>query len=204
MKPAVARVFATYPPKLRRRLLAVRRMIFEVARKTEGVGKLRARMRAGVMIALAALALTASAAELNYDEWIPLDAEALAEAGVKAAYEELLPRLQQYVPAPAAVTERIDNDAPSYAVSCLGTEYPIYAVGDQDESWGRATFAFFDIVNRQLAKTPYRFFAINGGNDLGGMFLTHAQAEAAKKSLPRKQDWPYLPNASKPWYGQYH
>jgi protease I len=76
-------------------------------------------------------------------------------------------------------------------VSCLGTDYPIYAKGDEDESWGRATFALFDIVNRQLAKTPYRFFAINGGNDLGGMFLTPAQAEAAKKSLPRKQDWRY-------------
>ena len=90
------------------------------------------------------------------------------------------------------------------AVSCLGTDYPIYAKGDEDESWGRATFALFDIVNRQLAKTPYRFFAINGGNDLGGLFLTPPQAEAAKKSLPRKQDWPYLPSANKPWYGRYH
>lgn len=105
---------------------------------------------------------------------------------------------------PAAVSERIDSDSPSYAVSRLGVDYPIYAKGDHDESWGRATFALFDIVNRQLAKTPYRFFAINGGNDLGGMFLTPAQAEAAKKSLPRKQDWPYLPSENKPWYGQYH
>ena len=141
---------------------------------------------------------------LNYDEMIPLDAEALAETGVKAAYEELLPRLRQYVASPAELKERIDDAAPSYVVSCLATDYPIYEKNDQDESWGKATFALFDIVNRQLAKTPYRFFAINGGNDLGGMFLTPDQAKAAMKALPRKADWPYLPVAKKPWYGQHH
>jgi hypothetical protein len=163
-------------------------------------------MRVAVVLAtlLVATVSSAVAADLNYDELVILDAEALAETGLKAAYEELLPHLKKYVASPAAVTERIDNDAPSYAVTCLGIDYPIYSKNDGDESWGRATVALFDIVNRQLAKTPYRFFAINGGNDLGGMFLTPAQAEAAKKSLPRKQDWPYLPTASKPWYGQYH
>ena len=161
-------------------------------------------MRTGILIAMAMVATHTLAADLNYDAMIPLDAEALAETGVKAAYEKLLPRLKAHVASPAAVSERIDSDAPSDAVSCLGTEYPIYAKGDQDESWGRATFALFDIVNRQLAKTPYRFFALNGGNDLGGMLLTPAQAEAAKKSLPRKKDWPYLPEASTPWYGQFH
>lgn len=169
-------------------------------------------MRAGITIAMAMLTTVSvtvpvtqtSATELTYEEMIPLDAEALAETGLKAAYEKLLPRLKTHVASPAAVSEQIDSDVPSYSVSCLGTQYPIYGKGDQDESWGRATFALFDIVNRQLAKTPYRFFAINGGNDLGGMFLTPAQAEAAKKSLPRKRDWPYLPEVSKPWYGQYH
>lgn len=55
-----------------------------------------------------------------------------------------------------------------------------------------------------LAKTPYRLFALNGGNDLGALFLTPAAAEAAQQSLPRKTDWPYLPDAKKPWYGQHH
>jgi hypothetical protein len=163
-------------------------------------------MRTCVLLAMAVVvaASNAVAAELNYDAAIPLDAEALAETGLKAAYEELLPHLKQYVASPAAVTERVDHDAPSYSVSCRGIDYPIYAKNDGDESWGRATFAVFDIVNRQLAKTPYRFFAVNAGNDLFGIFLTPAQAEAAKKSLPRKLDWPYLPSATKPWYGQYH
>ena len=53
-------------------------------------------------------------------------------------------------------------------------------------------------MNRQLEKTDFRFFAINGGNDLGGMFRTYAEAEAARKSLPRKEDWPYLPKLERP------
>jgi hypothetical protein len=116
-------------------------------------------MRAGILATLA-LVVTGSnavAADLNYDDAIPLDAEALAETGLKSAYEELLPHLEKYVASAAVVSERIDHDAPSYAVSCAGIDYPIYAKGDEDESWGRATFALFDIVNRQLAKTPYRF-----------------------------------------------
>lgn len=162
-------------------------------------------VKRGVWIGAAICAVRSSmAAELNYDEMIPLDAEALAETGVKAAYERLLPALRKYVASPAEVSELIDHDVPSYAVTCMGTKYPIYDQGDQDESWGRATFALFDIVNRQLATAPRRLFAINGGNDLGGMFLTPAEAEAAKKSLPRKTDWPYLPDAKQPAYGQYH
>ena len=143
--------------------------------------------------------------ELNYDNWISLDAETLAEAGIKSAYDELLPALRKYIPAPAPIEERINNDKPSYSVVCLGKEYVIYDNDDRaDIAWGNATFAFFDIVNRQLEKTDMRFFAINGGNDLGGMFLTVAEAEEAKMSLPRKQDWPYLPTMERTWGSQYH
>lgn len=142
--------------------------------------------------------------ELNYDEFMPLDAEDLAETGIASAYQELLPALKKYVKAPAELREITDPDDPSYSVACLGKEYFIYGGDDQQESWGRATYAFFDIVNRQLEGTPYRFFAINGGNDLGGMFLKPADAEKARKSLPKKSDWPYLPANKAPWYGMYH
>lgn len=142
--------------------------------------------------------------ELNYDEFIPLDAEALAEAGIAQAYEELGPRLRKYIPEPARIQEKVDNDSPSYSVSALGRDYFIYGGDDQREGWGRATFALFSIVNRQLESSKYRFYAINGGNDLGGMFLTPEEAEKAKKSLPRKEDWPYVPTLEAPWYGQFH
>lgn len=160
--------------------------------------------RVFLAIACAVVAGETMAFELNYDEFIPLDAEALAEAGIAQAYGELGPTLRKYIPEPAQIQEKLDNDSPSYSVSCLGKDYFIYGGNDQDESWGRATFAFFSIVNRQLEGTKFRFFAVNGGNDLGGMFLTPEQAEEARKFLPRKADWPYLPTLDAPWYGQFH
>ena len=45
--PTVAKIFAAYPPKLRKRLLAVRQMIFDVAKQTEGVGKLQETLKWG-------------------------------------------------------------------------------------------------------------------------------------------------------------
>jgi hypothetical protein len=142
--------------------------------------------------------------ELKYDECVPLDAEALAEAGIAEAYEKLSPQLRKYIPAPAPIQEKVDNNSPSYSVSALGRDYFIYGGDDQDESWGRATFALFSIVNQQLEGTKYRFYAVDGGNQLGGMFLTPEDVEKAKKSLPRKADWPYLPTSEPPWYGQFH
>ena len=51
MKPfqnaAVARVFEAYPPKMRRKLLALRSLIFETAASTEGVGMLEETLKWG-------------------------------------------------------------------------------------------------------------------------------------------------------------
>jgi hypothetical protein len=144
---------------------------------------------------------------LDYDQWIHLDAEDLAETGIGEAYERLLPELRKYVPQPARVEEVIDNDAPSYSVRCATKEHSIDGPDLDDgigNSWGRASFAFFSIVNDQLATSEYRLYAINGGNDLGGMFLTTAQARESRDSLPNRTDWPYLPTDEDPWYGQYH
>jgi hypothetical protein len=44
----------------------------------------------------------------------------------------------------------------------------------------------------------------NGGNDLGGMFLTEREVEEATRSLPKRTDWPYIPIDSPPWFGQFH
>jgi hypothetical protein len=141
--------------------------------------------------------------ELNYDNLIHLDAEDLAEGGIDAAYQRLLPDLRKYVKAPATVHEELDHDAPSYRVKCAGKEYLIYAPGDEDQSWVRAAVALFDIVNRQLENTGYRFYALYGGNDLGGMFLTPAAVAAARKSLAKKER-PYFPTLDGPWNGMEH
>lgn len=146
--------------------------------------------------------------ELDYDQMLILDAEDLAEGGIGEAYESLLPRLRQYVAQPAKVEEDLDSDAPRYAVRFGAKEFVISGPDDPDEeqwqSWGKATHALFTIVNDQLDGSDYRFFAINAGNDLGGMFLTPAQAQASRKTLHTRNDWPYLPNNEPPWYGQYH
>ena len=64
---------------------------------------------------------------LNYNELIHLDAEDLAETGIRKAYEELLPRLRKYVANPERVTEIDNPDAPRYSVRCGEKEYLIYA-----------------------------------------------------------------------------
>ena len=148
-----------------------------------------------------------SAFELDYDKMIPLDAETLAEQGILEEYEQLKPELSKYVSQPAEVEEILDQDVPFYKVSSQGETFDIYGPGledDEGEAWGRAAYAFFRIVNRQLKDIDIKFYAINGGNELGGMFLTASQYEAAIRSLPTKTDRPYLPKLEHPWYGLPH
>lgn len=144
---------------------------------------------------------------LDYDRLILLDAEDLAELGIVRAYERLKPVLTQYVAEPAVVTEHVDHQLPGYSVSSNGVTYAISAPRLPDgrgQAWGRATFALFQIVNRQLDGAGVHFYAINGGNELGGMFLTGDQVRAARRALHERSDWPYLPTLDYPWYGQYH
>ncbi len=144
---------------------------------------------------------------LDYDDGISLDAESLAEGGIAEAYEGLLPALREFVSNVLEVHECRDDECPSYAVRCGNLEWQVYSPNLDEElgsSWGRATAALFDIVNKQLEISTHRFYAINGGNDLFGMFLRPEDAIAAQKSLPNKSDWPYIPRNEYPWYGMYH
>lgn len=133
---------------------------------------------------------------INYEEAISLDAEALAEGGIAEGYESVLPKLRQFVESPQNVEEDRDDDIGQYSVRCRGREFKICGSDlDEDESnsWGRATFALFSIVNEQLKDSTHRFYAINGGNDLFGIFLTPEELQAAQQSLPDRCDWPFLP-----------
>ncbi len=42
-EPRVAAVFDAYPPAVRAKLLALRKLIFDTARRTDGVGSLKRR-----------------------------------------------------------------------------------------------------------------------------------------------------------------
>jgi hypothetical protein len=144
---------------------------------------------------------------LDYDKAIQLDAEELAETGIKAAYDVIIPSLTQYVKDPTTIEEIIDPEAPSYAIRVSGREYVIYSPGlpDEGHSWGTATYVLFKAINDQLQHADVRFYALNGGNDLFGIFLSHEEAEKAKRSPDlRPTDWPYLPTSEYPWYGQFH
>jgi hypothetical protein len=140
---------------------------------------------------------------LNYDELVFLDAEELAEQGMRRAYERVLPILKKHVQQPVMIEEIIDDEVGSYSIKYRQKEFVIYRSGNDYRSWTNATYAFFAIVNDQLAHMAYRFYAINGGNDLGGMFLTADQVEAARRALPEKRDWPYIPTNEPPTYGKY-
>jgi len=145
--------------------------------------------------------------KIDYEKLLLLDAEDLAEGGIRRAYEAIRHLLAAYLPIPAPIEEFLDNRVPRYSVKCRGREYLIYSPelpGEEGQSWGRAAHAFFSIVDDQLTNSEHKLYAINGGNDLSGIFLTKDDCEAARKSLPKKQDWPYLPTLDHPWYGQPH
>jgi len=143
----------------------------------------------------------------NFKNIVMLDAESLAEQGIGEAYKKLLPMLREYVAKPAELEEIVDEALPSYAIRCNGQEHVVYSANEPNserDSWGRAAYFFFSVVNSQLAATGVRFYALYGGNDLGGIFLQPQQVKEAQVALPRKSDWPYIPELSGPWWGQPH
>ena len=91
--------------------------------------------------------------------------------GIKRAYDSMLDEFRRHGADPAEVQEFVNTDDPSYSVKFCGVEYVVYSPDlSHDGSWGRATYAFFKIFNDQLSGSDYRLYAINGGDDLGGMF----------------------------------
>ncbi|GKX56700.1 hypothetical protein SOASR030_28120 [Leminorella grimontii] len=149
-------------------------------------------------------------AAFNYDATIHLDAEDLAEAGIKEIYEKgVLPQLRLYVEHPASIEEILDNDNGSYSVVANGKQYDIYGVQIEEyDSWGYATYSLFDIVNRQLASSDRKFYAFYAGNDLSGMFLTAEEYQRCVDDVIQKKaakyNLPYFPTMETPWFGQPH
>ncbi len=188
-----------------------------------GVGRMQPEMKVAVVV-LVLLVLAAGAwlatsrsvapisndqepSVLDYDKLIFLDSENLAEQGIGKAYADLEKYLRSQGVEPAPIEEVIDASGSDYRVRFRGTEFVIYSpsvVGSDENSWGLATHALFSIVNQQLAEDRPRFYAINGGNDLGGMFLTANEVSRARAALKRREDWPYLPTKEAPWFGQEH
>jgi hypothetical protein len=153
------------------------------------------------------LAPKGSPVTLDYNKSIILDAEDLAEEGIAAAYERVMQALSHYIPSPENLEEVIDQNGGRYHIRFRGKEYNIASPElpfENGEAWGRATYIFFHLVNEQLKDTPVRLYALYGGNDLSGIVLAPDIAERARLALPRKFDWPYIPQSNPLWWGGHH
>ena len=179
-------------------------------------------MRAGFSIALFVLLLLgcsgqaredAEIADFNAEDFssfvalnaYDLDAERLAEHGIAEAYSRVLPELRLHVPNALSIDEVIDHQSGRYEVLAGSRRYQIVPSpqGATDyESWGFATFALFDIVNSQLTDTEVRFYAINAGHDLEGLFMHPEQRALSRKDEETDGDQPYIPTDQAPLFGQ--
>jgi len=140
----------------------------------------------------------------DWDRAIPLDAEELAEGGMEEAYARIAKEFRKLGVGLAPVQSL--SDAEGYAIACGGRTIQVYRERDVAKGGlqGMATVALFDLVNGQLCDQPFRLWALLGGNDLCGIILSEDEAIKARKKLPRKQDWPYLPRLGDAWLGMHH
>lgn len=110
------------------------------------------------------------------------------------------------IPTPEPAPGHAAPHASTYVACALGTDETSFTLeleGSEEQSGGRATFAFFSIVDRQLDLSEHRFHAIDGGDDLDGKFLAQAACAAAMRSLSRGGDWPCLPTEELPGFGHH-
>jgi hypothetical protein len=140
-------------------------------------------------------------APFDEDDIVLLDAEELAEEGILQAYEQLHPQLRQHEAEEVDIAEEVDADHGTYTVLAGERRYEIYGEDVEEDAWVLATIAFFDIVNAGLAHATHRFYALYGGNDLAGIFLTQEQYQAAMQSIARPSERPWIPVNRPPDYG---
>jgi len=69
--PDVAEVFEAYPPKFRRKLQVLRRLILETARSTEGVGEIEETLRWGEPAYLTSQSKSGSTIRIDWKESTP-------------------------------------------------------------------------------------------------------------------------------------
>ncbi|QDU86274.1 hypothetical protein Pla163_34250 [Planctomycetes bacterium Pla163] len=137
---------------------------------------------------------------------IHLDAERLADRGIRRAYRMLGPALRRVGVDPWPLSEGGEAIVGTYSVRCGDRTYEIAGLhhasdGLDDDAAvrARATWALFDLVNRQLDGTGYRFFAVGAGPDLWGWLMSGEQARAAFDAAPEgSRERPYLPNEHPP------
>ena len=141
--------------------------------------------------------------------FFPADAEDLAEGGVAGFLETI----SGFLAAEGVRVPRIEEEhsESGYALRWDGERDVIWDATDlaREESepgrlWGIAPVRAFALVNRWLgsAGSPERLYAVNGGNDLFGLFLTPDQfAAIASYAGQDRRGAPYEAKDEPPWYG---
>lgn len=147
-----------------------------------------------------------SSGAFDWDKLIHLDAETLAEEGMKEAYEALLPTLKKYVKEPAKLTKIEFSNSDDYVVELKGNRWVIFDDKTQTsgDAWVNAAVAFFEIINSQLNESDRTFYAFYGSNDFSGMFLTQKEFELGRSNFSDKNDWPYIPTHEPKYNGRPH
>jgi len=140
------------------------------------------------------------------------DAENLAEGGVGEFLSELTSFLEQQEVHISRVEDLVRDD--EYKVLVGGQEHLIWNADELSRAetelgllWGMATVRTFALVNARLtqAGSSERLYAVYGGNDLLGFFLTEKLRDAVRGHADATlESWPYLPKAEYPWFGQEH
>ncbi|MEA3264809.1 MAG: hypothetical protein U9R07_15145 [Pseudomonadota bacterium] len=144
---------------------------------------------------------------IDYDASIHLDAESLAEMGMKDAYEELQRQSGDIGVEWAPMREKWDGQnagydgGPNYRVEVNGKVYPVFGSPPAKDAWAGAAATFFQVVNSQLSGRNFKFYAINSGNDLLAVRLTNEEFQRAQIFHKGSPYAPYLPNYDAPNYG---
>lgn len=140
------------------------------------------------------------------------DAEDLTEGGVG----DSLRRIEPFLKGQGISLNQVEDDISEqgYSVMVNGRRYKIYDADEVQKRekqlgllWGLSGARAFAIVNGLLegAVSEERLYAVNGGNDLDGFFLTPALREAiCRYPGVRPGGRPYLHTEEYPWFGQEH
>jgi hypothetical protein len=135
------------------------------------------------------------------------DAEDLAEGGVAGFLDAIRPVLQAH--GVAAVVEEDGFSDREYWLRVSGRHWLIYSPEELDsrpegsDIWSLATVRAFAYINELLAAAaaPDRLYAVNGGNDLFGIFLTPELLQAVHEYAGRVRGRPYTPVDEPPSHG---
>lgn len=147
----------------------------------------------------------------NAERLYPADAEDLAEGGVCSFLTSVSAFLAREGISRPTATDDISDDG--YTVLVNDTNYDIYNAieleRDENEQpgliWGLSMTRCFNMINQLLESvgSAERLYAVNGGNDLFGFFLTpHLFELIVRHPQARPSDGPYECTENYPRFGQ--